>query len=244
MGSGVTLGWNQHTMGLKYTRPPFLSLGKILWMTLHKITQTGGFVRTRMVPRSILPRLDVDDDGFQTWSLMHICHMVGMCPQVEEFFYAYRALVALDIFRSTVFWFAGDGRIRRGSQLVGTRSGHYNSNTLWVFYKRINQVLLNGFRVWPRASMPSVTHLTVSLYPGAEMCGEIEGTWRVQGLLKYASKGPSPRQIELLEGNKESATSSPMSCHFEIPSRQINDFFTKKTSSYELVARPGRQLKW
>ena len=81
-----------------------------------------------MVPRSILPRLDVDNEGFQTWSLMHICRVVGMCPQVEESFHAYRALVAFDIFRSTVVWFADDGMIRRGSQLVGGRSGHYNSN--------------------------------------------------------------------------------------------------------------------
>ena len=81
-----------------------------------------------MAPRSILPRLDVDNEGFQTWSLMDICRMVGMRPQVEEFFHADRALVAFDIFRSTVVWFADDGMIRRGSQLVGGRSGHYNSN--------------------------------------------------------------------------------------------------------------------
>ena len=79
-----------------------------------------------MVP--ILPWLYVDDEGFQTWRLMDICRMVGMCPQVEEFLHAYRALVAFDIFRSTVvWWFADlDGVIRRCSQLLGGgRSGHY-----------------------------------------------------------------------------------------------------------------------
>ena len=117
-----------------------------------------------------------------------------------------------------------------------------------VHNKRTIKVCVSCFWRCPGTSMPSVAHLTVSL----SLCRSGSNTWGESRALEGrsgSSKCPSRVRDngEGVAGRNEREQYFPQRVVIDFPSRQINDFFTKRNQKkIELVATPDgiQPAKW